>query len=216
MCYFRAVGIIWMRYGTISVATFHHSVKMFLKEVKELLETNIFFRTAASDFYFLLVSQAKGDMPTWRRGSGGQDSFQASESVTHLMLWREKKWTTWLALFFRLGNTACQLVEPRRTEVFVCPRGEMRVSWVWHLCLWCCSWMRQAPTHRFKYVGWRRVLTLFNSVSPCSHSSGSWRSCKLCCVCICTSHLGDSPRGAKCPRKVNNELELYLEKHYGL
>lgn len=128
-----------------------------------------------------------------------------------------KKWTTWLAWFFQLGNTACQLVEPRRTEVFVCPRGGNEglvglASLLVMLQLDAAS----AHTHRFKYVGWRRVLTLFNSVSPCSHSSGSWRSCKLCCVCICTSHLGDSPRGSKCPCKVNNELEHYLEKHYGL
>lgn len=89
MCYFRAVEIIWMRYGTISVATFHHSRKCFWKRSKSFWKPT-FSSTAASDFYFLLVSQAKGDMPTWRRGSGGQDSFQASESFTHLMLWREK------------------------------------------------------------------------------------------------------------------------------
>lgn len=188
---------------------------MFLKEVKELLETNIFW-SAASDFYFLFVSQAKGDMPTWRSGSGGQDSFQASESFTHLMLWREKSGPRGWLYSFSLVTQPASLWNPGEQRSLSVRGGEMRVSWVWHLCLWCCSWMQQAPTHRFKYVGWRRVLTLFNSVSPCSHSSGSWRSCKLCCVCICTSHLGDSPRGSKCPCKVNNELEHYLEKHYGL
>lgn len=215
MCNFRAVEIIWMRYGTISVATFHHSVKMFLKEVKELLETNIFLNCSV----WLLLSfgfTGQGGYAYLKEGLWWAGLISSKWICYTPNALERKKWTTWLALFFQLGNTACQLVEPRRTEVFVCPRGEMRVSWVWHLCLWCCSWMRQAPTHRFKYVGWRRVLTLFNSVSPCSHSSGSWRSCKLCCVCICTSHLGDSPRGAKCPCKVNNELELYLEKHYGL
>lgn len=91
---------------------------MSLKEVKKC-------STAASDFCFPFVSQAKGDMPTWRSGSGGQDSFQASESFTHPMLWRNRSGPHGWHYFFSLLSLPASLWDP----------GEQR-----SLCVWGGKW----------------------------------------------------------------------------